>query len=377
MANLSSLQNDASLFFPVGIEGDAYQSHRVSVGMRLGASLYIPITRAADITRAQELAGVGVTSLILCLEDSVPEHDSVSSLRLLGIALESLRSLETAPPLTFIRPRSLTQLHHIVERFDLSGLSGVAVPKFEPVQASSWLDCIASVNVQGGTRLLAMPILESRSMANDSDRGPWLRDCHQALEPYTEFICALRIGLVDIGGSIGLRRSAAQCAYDLVPLANAVAGVVGEFAGSPIAPVVTGGAWEFLPPSRNFPVGHAWGDNSPRSLRCEAGTEALSSFTRELVLDRAHGLVGKSVIHPSQAAYVQAMLPITHEEMVDATAVLGSNGATRSPYNNKMNESAPHRAWAERTLRRGAFWGVLAPGIDSNSLLPYLASRAV
>lgn len=44
-------------------------------------------------------------------------------------------------------------------------------------------------------------------------------------------------------------------------------------------------------------------------------------------------------------------------------------GVRASNYRNKMNEAKPHRAWAERTVRRAAVFGVAAEGISFVDLL--------
>ncbi|GMA88387.1 hypothetical protein GCM10025868_36370 [Angustibacter aerolatus] len=88
----------------------------------------------------------------------------------------------------------------------------------------------------------------------------------------------------------------------------------------------------------------------------------LDTLIREIALDKANGLCGKTVIHPSHVRAVHALSVVTHEEFSDASDVLGDDmvagGVKASGYRNKMNESKPHRAWAERTMRRARVFGV-------------------
>ena len=44
-------------------------------------------------------------------------------------------------------------------------------------------------------------------------------------------------------------------------------------------------------------------------------------------------------------------------------------GVAASQYGNKMNESAPHRAWAEATLLRARAFGVAAEDVTFVDLL--------
>ena len=99
--------------------------------------------------------------------------------------------------------------------------------------------------------------------------------------------------------------------------------------------------------------------------------ENLDGLIREIELDPANGLLGKTVIHPSHVPVVHAMCVVSHEEYLDALDIAGNagGGVKASSYGNKMNESKPHRAWAERTLLRARAFGVARPGVSFVELL--------
>ena len=99
----------------------------------------------------------------------------------------------------------------------------------------------------------------------------------------------------------------------------------------------------------------------------------MDGLLREIVLDKANGLTGKTVIHPTHVGAVHALSVVTHEEYADATDILGrqsaGGGVLASRYGNKMNEAKPHRAWAERILCRAAMFGVAAEDVNFVDLL--------
>ena len=102
-----------------------------------------------------------------------------------------------------------------------------------------------------------------------------------------------------------------------------------------------------------------------RKLRAELIARDLDGLIREVSLDRANGLIGKSVIHPSHVAAVNALSVVSHEEYLDAIDILGTSaggGVASSAYGNKMNESKPHTAWARRTELRSRAFGVAQRG---------------
>ena len=96
----------------------------------------------------------------------------------------------------------------------------------------------------------------------------------------------------------------------------------------------------------------------------------------EVFPDRANGLTGKSVIHPSHIAPVHALAVVPHEDYPDAVDIVepesASGGVRASGYGNKMNEMRPHRIWAERTLLRARMFGSAAAGISHIDILTAL-----
>ena len=86
----------------------------------------------------------------------------------------------------------------------------------------------------------------------------------------------------------------------------------------------------------------------------------VDGLLRELILDKANGFIGKTIIHPSHINYVNGFLAVTREEYEDALQVLNtSGGVIKSGSANKMNEIGPHRLWAERLVARAAAYGVI------------------
>jgi hypothetical protein len=139
---------------------------------------------------------------------------------------------------------------------------------------------------------------------------------------------------------------------------------------------VTGPVWEHFPAServfkpllRETP----FAEHRERRLRAELLARDLDGLIREVILDRANGLTGKSVIHPTHVAPVHALSVVSHEEYRDAQDILDTRsggGVAASSYRNKMNESKPHAAWARRTLLRSRVFGVARPEVSFVDLL--------
>lgn len=88
--------------------------------------------------------------------------------------------------------------------------------------------------------------------------------------------------------------------------------------------------------------------------------DAVDGLMRELILDKANGFVGKTIIHPTHINYVNGIQAVTREEYEDASQIMNtSGGVIKSSNANKMNEIGPHRRWAERIMMRSRAYGVI------------------
>ena len=68
----------------------------------------------------------------------------------------------------------------------------------------------------------------------------------------------------------------------------------------------------------------------------------VDGLLREVILDKANGFVGRTVIHPTHVKFVNAMQAVTREEYEDACQILGTgDGVIKSSNGNKMNEIKP------------------------------------
>jgi citrate lyase beta subunit len=296
------------------------------------------------------------------------------------VAQSSRRLTSDELPLLFIRVRQAGQITTLVRRLGAAVrlLSGFVLPKFTEDHSVPFLEALTEAEAECGKRLFAMPVLESPALLHRETRTDALLGIARTLDKYRERVLALRLGVTDFCAAYGLRRTPEMTAYDVQLVASVIADVVnvlGRADGTGFT--VTGPVWEyfrtqermFKPQLRRSPF---------LSGRAEDVREALiehdlDGLLREIELDRANGLLGKTCIHPSHVAPVHALSVVSHEEFCDATDVLrserGGGGVLRSAYTNKMNEAKPHRAWAERTLLRGEVFGVAREGVSFVELL--------
>jgi citrate lyase beta subunit len=383
--------SDAATLFERPPEEFDRDSGRELLSVALGATLYMPGDRPALAADIAKQATAGVTSVVVCLEDAVPD-DRVAEAE--DIVVATLRDLHTCRPsdlpLLFVRVRTPEQIPALVDRLGpaVALLDGFVLPKFTAAGGIAYLAALDDAERRRaddprGTRLLAMPVIESGAVLYSETRVDELARLGAVLNRERERVLAVRLGATDLCALYGLRRTADFSIYDVKVVGDLIADVVnvlGRVDGSGFT--VTGPVWEyyghaerlFKPQLRRTP----FEEHDEAELRGRLVSRAIDGLIREVQLDRANGLVGKTAIHPSHVAIINAMSVVSSEEYHDALDIAGTarpGGVMASGSGDRMNEIRPHTAWARRTLLRARVFGVAAPDVSFVDLLASSLSR--
>nr|WP_240188831.1 HpcH/HpaI aldolase/citrate lyase family protein [Nakamurella flavida] len=346
----------------------------------LGATLYVPAIRDDLAGTIRRRARGGVRSMVIDLEDSVPDERVEEGLVL---ARDALADLHADPPeaLLFVRVRTPEMVVTLLEKLDATAgvLTGLVLPKFSYQRGEQYLDAMVRTADDARPPLLIMPVLETPEVLYAETRAAELQAIRTLLARHRDRVLAVRIGATDLCGLYGIRRDRDLTVYDVGIAALFIADVVNHLGRSDgTGYPITGPVWEyfaghermFRPQLRQTP----FEDRDAERLRADLLLRDMDGLLREIVLDRVNGLTGKTVIHPSHVDVVHALSVVPHEEFVDAQDVLGavSGGARSSEFRNKMNESRPHRVWAQRIALRAEVFGVSRPSISHVDILSAL-----
>lgn len=377
-AHLSATEQDALFERPPEPFTRASGTELLSVA--LGATLYMPADRPALVADVVKQAGAGVTSVVICLEDAVAdERLDWAEENLVRAAAELDGETAGELPLVFVRVRDPRQMPALVARMGRSArvVDGFVLPKFTAATGTDYLHALDDADRLAGRRFLAMPVIESGAVLYAETRVDELTRLRALLHRDRRRILAVRLGATDLCALFGLRRSPELSIYDVGVVASLISDVVnvlGRADGTGFT--VTGPVWEyfssaerlFKPQLRHSP----FAEHDETELRGRLVSRAIDGLIREVQLDRANGLMGKTAIHPSHVAVVHALSVVTSEEYRDALAVLGAGGGggvLASGHRNKMNEVRPHAAWALRTELRARVFGVAAEDASFVDLL--------
>jgi len=343
----------------------------------LGATMYMPGTKDfAD--KILNNAIPGLTSMVLCFEDACPEElvpqaedNTLALLEKVSCALdEGLITYENIP-LIFCRVRSVEQFERFAKRLtkhQARVLTGINFPKFSSVNGDAYFSRLESLNNDLDEILYGMPIIEDETAAFKETRIPELLLIKEILDSYKELVLQVRVGATDFSSCFGVRRGVDYSIYDIMTVKECLTDILNIFSRNNDY-IVSGPVWEYFRASQDmmFKELPKYDVEDCLLKRIPIINNEVDGLLREVILDKANGFVGRTVIHPTHVKFVNAMQAVTKEEYEDACQILGTgDGVIKSSKGNKMNEIKPHTNWANKIYMRAKAYGVIE---NSNSYI--------
>lgn len=284
----------------------------------LGASLYVPATHK-DLQKIAlgELLGE-VRSLIFCTEDAVADNELHVALLNLAHALQELSKRPGKE--IFVRVRNPDVLRTILKMHGSEKLSGFVLPKISRQNFDFYFRQVRETNH------LLMPTLETVDVFDEIE----MKQLRQYMEQpdVRRRILALRIGGNDLLALLGIRRPRTMTIYH-TPLGHVISRLATTFL--PFGFALTAPVFEHL-------------DN-------------LALLAQEIHEDLAHGLMGKTAIHPSQVNLIEQHYRVQESDVEMAMRLVNPACPTIFKMQNSMCEVATHRAWAYGVIEQARHFG--------------------
>lgn len=285
---------------------------------QLGAPLYMPAHRLdlRDIANGDKLPML--RSMIFCTEDAVLNYEVESCIRHLGLCMQGFR--ETKQRSRFIRARNPEILSRLLDLPHIERIDGFVLPKFTIDNFSAYLDQLQ------GTSFKVMPTLETREVFD----AEAMRELRQALlqDGVGERILMLRIGGNDLMNLLGMRRPRHMTLYQ-TPLGHVVAQLVTQF--KPFGFSLSSPVFEYL--------------------------DDHETLQQEIRQDLAHGLIGKTAIHPDQVPAIENAYRVERTDYEMALSMHDSAAPAVFRMHDAMCEIATHRHWSNEIITRHACYG--------------------
>ena len=335
----------------------------------LGATLYMPGTK--DIREKVINHELPVTSFVMCCEDAIKEEDLpaaeqniLDTMDYFADQIEAGRITQDDIPLIFMRVRNPEQFKSFSARItkrQADILTGFNFPKFNSKNALGVLRTLVETNARLGVTLYGMPILEGEEIAFRESRNQELLLLRNILAPYKELILNIRVGGTDMSSLFGVRRGINSTVFDIMTVRDALSDILNAFNRFNDY-CVSAAVWEYFRAYKDDDIDDVIKRNFHNALikGQDIVNPAIDGLLKEVLLDRANGFVGKTIIHPTHAKFVNAMFTVVEEEYNDAIQILNtSGGVIKSEGGGKMNEIGPHHRWAEKIVRRANVYGVV------------------
>ncbi|HHX71728.1 MAG TPA: HpcH/HpaI aldolase/citrate lyase family protein [Clostridiales bacterium] len=351
----------------------------------LGAAMYMPGTNEF-VSKILNKEMPELTTMVFCFEDACPESDVpaaeknvINTLETLSAAIDKGELNYSDLPLIFCRVRSPEQFEHfagMLTRHQAKILTGINFPKFNSYNGEKYFARLKKLNEDLDEILFGMPIIEDPEVAYKETRISELLGIKGILDKYYDIVLQVRVGATDFSSCFGVRRGVDYSIYDISTVKECLADILNIF-GRNNDYIVSGPVWEYFRASKQMMYRDLprYGFEDYLLRRKIIVNPEVDGLLREVILDKANGFIGRTVIHPTHVIYVNALQAVTKEEYTDAVNILNSEkgGVFKGENGNKMNEVKPHTNWAVKIYMRGRAYGV----IENESSYINLFSTAV
>ena len=312
----------------------------------LGATMYMPGYKDF-LEKILDNSMPGLTTMVLDFEDACPEErvpeamENVHTLlAAVTDAVDSGRLDADLVPLIFVRIRDLAQFKAFGSKLtkkEARSLCGINFPKFNAENGYEYFAYLLDLNEQLDEVLYGMPIIEDPEVAYKETR------------------------ISELIGIRGVRRGVDYSLYDIMVVRECLSDIINVCARNNDY-VVSGPVWEYFraPKELMFEELPKHGLEDYLMRRKPMVNNEIDGLLREVILDKANGFIGRTVIHPTHVKFVNALMAVTKEQYDDARQILGTGGGVvKGSGGNKMNEIRPHTNWANKIYNRGRAFGVI------------------
>lgn len=303
----------------------------------LGASLYVPATRVDLLSIADGQILGNLRSVIFCTEDAVSTQDVPKALSNLASTLATMKPSSSTS--RFVRVRNQHVLSQILQMPGVEKLTGFVIPKATRRNFDAYFSQILN------TKHVLMPTLETIDVFDEAEMKMFRKVIDRP--QVRDRIVALRIGGNDLLSLLGIRRPTNMTIYR-----------------TPVGPII----------SQLITIFRPYGFSLTSPVFEHIGNPAL--LDQEVHEDIAHGLIGKTAIHPSQVELIERHYRVSQDDLEVASAIVAENSPAVFKMNNSMCEVATHTTWANQIIKQSKLFGVIEFG-DDQSNVTSIASKMI
>jgi citrate lyase beta subunit len=228
---------------------------------------------------------------------------------------------ESSHRFRFIRARNPEILARLLDLPDIEKVDGFVLPKFNAEVFHAYFDQLQ------GTSFKVMPTLETREVFDFKA----MTELRQGLlqDGIAQRVLMLRIGGNDLMNLLGIRRPRSFTLYE-TPIGNVIAQLVTIF--RPYGFSLSAPVFDYL--------------------------DDVATLHKEMKMDLAYGLIGKTAIHPTQVPAIESAYAVDVKDYEMALSLCDREAPAVFRMHNAMCEVATHQQWAEGIIHREMCYGV-------------------
>lgn len=283
----------------------------------LGATLFIPATHPGLGAVLSDGKYPALRSAVVDFEDGIDAAGRDTALLQFADLLDTLTP---ARLLRFVRPDRPETLDTMLRMPHIGDIDGFVLPKFGLDNAAAWLEPLKR------SAHYFMPSIEGTELFSDQ----LLAEVAAMLLPYRPRIPTVRFGLEDMFRQLGLSRAQGTRLEEIAAVMTVIGRLVTTF--KPLGFSVSGGVYKFY--------------RDAEGLRNEA------------LWDLQQGLLGKTIIHPSQIEVVEEAYRVSAAEVEQARCIAMMHGGV-SGMDGAMLERTTQYPWAQALLKRAELFGIV------------------
>ncbi|AYA98602.1 HpcH/HpaI aldolase/citrate lyase family protein [Lachnoanaerobaculum umeaense] len=240
-------------------------------------------------------------------------------------------------PKLFIKVLSTSHITHLYKKFGslLDLITGFILPDFSVSNADVYIYEMQRINSVLSTPVYILPELDCMALLDLRNRYNHLYAIKEKLSSYEDYILNILVSTGNILNMLCVRHKVDENIYQSGPVAKLLSDIVTTFSSDYI---ISAPAFEYY-----------------------AGIGWQEGLVKEIELDKLHGFIGKTIVHPKQILVLNDAYKVPSIDYDDALNVLDDKKIYQTcpnVNNTRINEPKIHYNWAMEIILLAQYFGV-------------------
>lgn len=240
-------------------------------------------------------------------------------------------------PKLFIKVLSTSHIAHLYKKFGslLDLITGFILPDFSISNVDVYIYEMQRINSVLSTPVYILPELDGMALLDLRNRYNYLYAIKEKLSGYEDYVLNILVSIGSLLNMLCVRHKVDENIYQSGPIAQLLSDIITAFSSDYIISA----------PPFEYYAGIGWQEG----------------LVKEIELDRLHGFIGKTIVHPKQILVLNDAYKVPSIDYDDALSVLDDKKIYQScpnVNNTRINEPKIHYIWAMEIVLLAQYFGV-------------------